>query len=117
METRNRNVFVKYKDHWYLVDHDTQMCPRSMALFDAVVYVGRDGEYKVAKDRGFSVTPNSIPELQFELFLEGKTLNDLPRFSVDSNGQGMLKLYQTDGGDLVAMLPTYTMTNILLNEL
>lgn len=112
---KQKSVYAKYKDQWYLVEETTKMSPRTMCLFDAVIFVNTKGEYEVAKDRGFSVTTNTIPEVQFELFMEGKTLDEIPRFRFDENRfpNGPLNLYREENGDLVAMsaISDYDQTN------
>ena len=109
-------VYVKYRDQWYIVDEGSAMSPRTISLFDGVIFVNKKGEYEVAKDREGTLTSNTIPELKVFLFNEGRTLESMPTFRInepDKFPNGPLNLHRDEDGNLVAYsaITDYEQTN------
>lgn len=102
---KQKRVFVLHRDQWYLVDSDTTMSPRTICLFDGVIFVNSNGNYEVAKDRYDKLTSSTLNELKFDLFIDGKAFEELPKFRFDAGKfpNGPVNLHKEENGDLVAM--------------
>ena len=85
-----------------MVAKDSGLSPKTSHLFDAIIFVNSKGNYEVAKGNN-SVSINTIPEFQMQLFIEGKSLDDMPRFRLRNGGLGPIKLYTESNGDLIGI--------------
>lgn len=105
-KTQHILALVEFRGQWYRLEDSILLAARSMQFFDTVVLRKTDNTWEIIKDRQGNRKGNHafLDLLKMQLFADGKTLYDLPRYYEDLGKfpDGPLNLYMDDDGNLVA---------------